>query len=129
MLEGMVKARFERYLESKNIINPFQSGFRKGRSTIDQLAKLQHDVLNSKNRERSVVAISLDLEAAFDLAWHSGILYKLKQCGITGRRFQYVRAFLRDRKIKVKVEDTLSEAFFAKSVLQTALLRATTIFE
>ena len=129
LLEGMVKARLERYLESRNIINPFQSGFRKGRSTIDQLVRLQHDVLNSKNRERSVVAIFQDLEAAFDLACHSGILYKLKQCGITGRRFQYVRAFLHDRKNKVKVEDTLLEAFFAKIVLQTALLRATTTFE
>ena len=106
----MVKARLERYLESKNIINPFQSGFRKGRSTIDQLVRLQHDVLYAKNRGRSVVAVFLDLEAAFDLAWHSGILYKLKKCGITGRCFIYVRAFLLDRKITVKVGDTLSEA-------------------
>ena len=110
LLEGMVKARLERYLESKDIINPLQSGFRKGRSTLDQLARLQHDVLYAKNRGRSVVAIFLDLEAAFDLAWHSGILYKLKNCGITGRCFQYVRAFLLDRKIRVKVGDTLSEA-------------------
>ena len=110
LLEGMVKARLERYLESKNILNPFQSGFRKGRSTNDQLVRLQHDVLYAKNRGRSVVAIFLDLEAAFDLAWHSGILYKLKQYGITGRCFQYVRAFLLNRKITVKVEDTLSEA-------------------
>ena len=79
LLEGMVKARLECYLESKNILNPFQSGFRKGRSTIDQLARLQHDVLYAENRGRSVVAIFLDLEAAFDLAWHSGILYKLKK--------------------------------------------------
>ena len=79
LLEGMVKARLERFLESKNIINPFQSGFRKGRSTIDQLVRLQHDVLYAKNRGRSVVATFLDLEAAFDLAWHSGILYKLKK--------------------------------------------------
>ena len=110
LLEGMVKARLERYLESKNIINPFQSGFRKGRSTFDQLVRLQHDVLYAKNRGRSVVAIFLDLEAAFDLAWHSGILYKLKKCGISGRCYQYVRAFLLDRKITVKVGDTLSEA-------------------
>ena len=74
LLEGMVKARLERYLESKNILNPFQSGFRKGRSTNDQLVRLQHDVLYAKNRGRSVVAIFLDIEAAFDLAWHSGIL-------------------------------------------------------
>ena len=110
LLEGMVKARLESYLESENIINPFQSGFRKGRSTLDQLVRLQHDVLYAKNRGRSVVAIFLDLEAAFDLAWHSGILYKLKKCGITGRCFQYIRAFLLDRKITVKVGDTLSEA-------------------
>ena len=109
LLEGMVKARLERLLESKNIINPLQSGFRKGRSTLDHLVRLQHDVLKSKNRGHHVLAIFLDLEAAFDLAWHSGILYKLKKHGITGRCFNYIRAFLLDRKITVKVEGTLSD--------------------
>lgn len=109
LLEGMVKARLEHHIESKNILTPFQSGFRKGRSTLDQLARLQHDVIYAKNRKRSVLAIFLDLQAAFDLTWHSGVLYKLKEYGITGSCFQYLRAFLEDRTIQVKVGSSFSE--------------------
>ena len=109
LLEGMVKARLEHLLETKNIINPFQSGFRKGRSTLDQLARLQHDVNLAKNRGHSVLAIFLDLQAAFDLSWHTGVLYKLKEHGITGNCFQYLRNFLEGRKIQVKVGSSLSE--------------------
>ena len=109
LMEGIVKARLEHLLETKNIINPFQSGFRKGRSTLDQLARLQHDVNLAKNRGHSVLAVFLDLQAAFDLTWHSGVLFKLKEHGITGSCFQYLRNFLEGRKIQVKVGSSLSE--------------------
>lgn len=109
LLEGMVQARLEHFIETKKIISPFQSGFRKGRSTLDQLARLQHDVLAAKNRNRSVLAIFLDLQSAFDLTWHFGVLHKLREHGITGSCFQYLRAFLEDRKIQVRVDGTLSE--------------------
>lgn len=109
LMEGMVKARLEHFLESKNLLNPFQSGFRKGRSTLDQLARLVHDIQYAKNRGRSVLAIFLDLTSAFDLTWTRGILYKLKEYGITGDCFRYLSNFLTGRKILVKVGDSLSD--------------------
>ena len=105
----MVKNRLEHLLESNNILNPFQSGFRKGRSTLDQLARLQHDILSAKNQGQSVLAIFLDLQAAFDLTWTFGILKKLADYGITGYCFHYLRAFLEGRKIQVRVDGELSE--------------------
>jgi hypothetical protein len=102
LLEGMVKARLDHLLESKKIINPFQSGCRNGRSTLDQLARLQHDVIYAKNKSRSVLSIFLDLIAAFDLTWHFEVLYKLKEYGVTGACFQYIRSFLEGRKISVR---------------------------
>ena len=109
LLEIMVKNRLEHLLESNNILNPFQSGFRKGRSTLDQLARLQHDILSAKNQGQSVLAIFLDLQAAFDLTWTFGILKKLADYGITGYCFHYLRAFLEGRKIQVRVDGELSE--------------------
>ena len=109
LLEEMLKARLEQLFESKNIINPFQSGFRKCRSTLDQLARLQHDVIKAKNRSRSVLAIFLDLTEAFDLTWHFDILHKLKEYGVTGACFQYTRSFLEGRKSSVKVNGVHSD--------------------
>ena len=39
LMECMVKGRLEHLLESRGVLNPFQSGFRKGRSTLDNLAR------------------------------------------------------------------------------------------
>jgi len=109
LLEIMVKNRVEHLLESRNILNPFQSGFRKGRSTLDQLARLQHDILSAKNQGQSLLAIFLDLQAAFDLTWTFGIIKKLADYGITGYCVHYLRAFLEGRKIQVTVDGELSE--------------------
>jgi hypothetical protein len=56
-----------------------------------------------------VLAIFLDLTAAFDLTWHFGVLYKLKEYGVTGPCFQYIRSFLEGRKISVRVEGFMSD--------------------
>lgn len=107
--EHIVASRIRYHAESNNLISKYQSGFRKGRSTIDQLTRLQHDILYAKNIGNSVLAVFLDLQAAFDLTWHTGILIKLKQYGVTGRCFHFVSNFLKDRKIQVKVDNELSE--------------------
>ena len=78
LMECLVKRRLEHLLQRKGVLNPFQSGFRKGRSTLDNLARLHHDVTAAKNRGRYVLAIFLDLQAAFDLTWHFGVLKKLR---------------------------------------------------
>jgi len=75
-MECMVKGRLEHLLESREVLNPFQSGFRKRRSTLDNLARLHHDVTAAKNRSRYVLAIFLDLQAAFYLTWQFGVLKK-----------------------------------------------------
>ena len=40
--------------------------------------------------------------------WHSGLLYKLKNIGITGMMFQYVKHFLSERCICTRVGKTYS---------------------
>ncbi len=44
LMEGMINDRLGHHLERNGILSPSQSGFRKGRSTLDQLLRLQHDV-------------------------------------------------------------------------------------
>ena len=110
LMECLVKRRLEHLLQRKGVLNPFQSGFRKGRSTLDNLARLHHDVTAAKNRGRYVLAIFLDLQAAFDLTWHFGVLKKLRDCVITGNWSHYLRAFLENRKVMVRVDGELSDA-------------------
>ena len=55
----------------------YQSGFRQNKSTDDHLFRLSHSVMESFNKGEHVVAAFLDIEKAFDNAWHNGLRYKI----------------------------------------------------
>ena len=45
--------------------------------------------------------VSKDISKAFDKVWHQGLLYKLKQNGISGNSLEILTGFLKDRKQRV----------------------------
>ena len=61
----MVNNRLVYILEQKKIINPWQSGFRRGRSTIDNILMLETNIRNAILRRNHLVAIFFDIEKAY----------------------------------------------------------------
>ena len=110
-MESMVNVRLVYLIESENLIKNNQSGFRKGRSTLDHLVRLETEIKKAQARKQFLLAIFLDIEKAFDLVWRFGLLHKLKKYGINGRIFNFIQDFLQDRKIQVKVNEEKSELF------------------
>ena len=109
ILERLVTNRLSWYLETNKLLNESQCGFRKGRSTIDQLARL-HDAINkSLSTGGYLVGVFLDFQAAFDLVWREGLLCKLRGLGIGGNMHRWINDFLTGRTIKVKVGGELSD--------------------
>ena len=106
-METMVNNRLLKKLNDK--LEDTQFGFRKGRSTLDQLVRLANVIRTARLRKRNVLAIFLDLEKAFDLMWRSGVILKLAEYGLKGRTLRWIRDFLTDRKIRVKIEDKYAE--------------------
>ena len=45
--------------------------------------------------------VFLDISKAFDKVWHEGLVFKLKQNGISGNLLNIVEDFLRNRKQRV----------------------------
>ena len=62
--EQMVNNRLVWYLERNKIVTPTQSGFRKGRSTTDQLVGLESFVREAFIQKQHAIAIFFDLEKA-----------------------------------------------------------------
>ena len=103
ILERLVTNRLSWYLETNKLLNESQCGFRKNRSTIDQLVRL-HDAINkSLSTGGYLVGVFLDFKAAFDLVWREGLLFKLRGLGIGGNMHRWINDFLTGRTIKVKV--------------------------
>ena len=108
-MERMVTSRLNWFLETNNILTKAQTGFRKGKSTIDQIIKLQ-DTVNKYNRNKGfTVGVFLDFEKSYDMIWRAGLLAKLKQIGINGQMFSFVNSFIHNRSMQVQVGGTRSK--------------------
>jgi hypothetical protein len=92
-----------KHAESTGFFLPEQFGFRKGRSTLDQLLQLRHDIASALKTRRSFLPVAfLDIEAAFDSVWTAGLLHKLwHQMRWQGAAWHWIKAFLSGRRFSV----------------------------
>ena len=104
IMERIIMARLEWHLESNNLLSPTQCGFRKGRSTFDQVTRLEIFIRNGLSQNNTIIVFFLDLQGAFDRVWHMLLLYKLKQLNIRGRLLGWLYSCLLDRKFQVFFE-------------------------
>ena len=81
------------HLDKRNILCAEQSGFRAGRSTIDQLMRLQDTILKHNYNKGYTVGIFIEFSSAFDVVWQKGLLIKLKEMGLTGNIVGFVHNF------------------------------------
>ena len=77
--ESVIEQRLRSHLEQIGFINKHQSGFRRAKSTDDDLFRLSQSIMESFNKGEHVVAAFLDVEKAFDNVWHNGLRYKIFQ--------------------------------------------------
>ena len=108
-LERMINTRLVWYLESNNLISPVQSAFRSEHSTNDNLIRLETFVRDAFIKKEHIVAVFFELEKAYDTTWRYGILRDLHELELKGRLPIFIKSFLADRFMQVRVGSTLSE--------------------
>ena len=80
-------------------LHPYQYGFRPHHSTYNAIHHMLED-LHTVAREQPKSAtpvVFLDLRKAFDRVWHAGLLDMLRQRGVCGRIWLWLRAFISNR--------------------------------
>ena len=88
---------FENHFTSNNLIAKNQSGFRPNDSVTNQLICLVDSIYSSLDINLDVRSVFLDMSKAFDKVWHEGLLFKLKQNGITGKLLNLLKSYLANR--------------------------------
>ena len=111
IMERMVSTRLRWWMETNKLFSKFQSGFRKHRCTTDQILRLADEAHQAIHTKQCTLAIMLDLEKAFDLVWHRGLLYKMEKLGLKGNIVQFVADFLTNRTIRVRVGSSVSNPY------------------
>ena len=127
-LERMINKRLVWYLESNDLISPIQSGFRSGRSTNDHLIRLETFIRDAFVNREHVVSVFFDLEKAYDTTWRYGTLKDLHDLGLRGRLPVFIRSFLEDCTMQVRVGSTLSDFYDQEQGVPQGSILSTTLF-
>ena len=127
-LERMINKRLIWYLESNNLLSRYQSGFRAGRSTNDNLVRLETFIRDAFVKKEHVVAVFFDLEKAYDTTWRYGIMKNIHKLGLRGRLPTFIESFLADRAMQVRVGSTLSDLYDQEQGVPQGSVLFTTLF-
>ena len=64
---------------------------------IGQLIAITHEIYQSFDESYEGRGVFLDISKAFDKVWHEGLIFKLKQNGISGKLLNLIKDFLKKR--------------------------------
>jgi ribonuclease HI len=127
-MERMVNNRLVWYLESNNCLHPCQSGFRKGRSTLDHLVGLEGAIREGFIKRAHTVAVFFDIEKAYDTTWKYGVLRDLHKVGLRGRMPAFIHRFLNDRKFCVRLGPVQSSSYPQEMGVPQGAILSVTLF-
>lgn len=109
IFERCILDRLNGFAEEHQLIKNEQFGFRKGHSCVHQVARICSKIKQARNRKRTTVLISLDIQRAFDTVWQRGLVHKLVSLGIPSYLSKLLLSFLTGRTFQIKVGSTLSD--------------------
>ena len=98
IIEGLIYNRMFDFFTENELISHNQSGFKPGDSCINQLLCITHDIYQSLDDILETRGVFLHILKAFDKVWPQGILFTLKQNGISGKLLNVITDFLYQRK-------------------------------
>ncbi|GFW81642.1 RNA-directed DNA polymerase from mobile element jockey [Trichonephila clavipes] len=95
--------------------------------TSHQLLRVVETIKSGFGKQKSTGAVFLDIQAAFNLVWREGLLYKLIKYDFPPPMIKLISSYLTDRNFSVKINDTYSshrptEAGVAQGTLISPLL-------
>ena len=108
LMEHIVRAEVTKHLESNNILNDAQHGFRKKRSCESQLILTTNDLAEELDKGGQTDTVLLDFSKAFDRVPHQRLIMKLFHYGIKGKTLAWIQNFLAFRTQQVVVEGETS---------------------
>lgn len=109
-LEKIINQRLKWFLESSNILNYAQSGFREKCSTTDCLVTLESHIRDAFAQNQHMLTVCLDMNKAYDLLWQRRILETLQKLKTGGNMYHFINNFLPNRTIQVRINNTYSKS-------------------
>ena len=100
---SIINKRLSNWIESNDKLVDEQNGFRKGRSTNDQISALTNIIETRQKRKLSTFAAFIDFKKAYDLVDRNILWNRLLETGIKGKLFSAIRSLYNSVKSCVRI--------------------------
>ena len=111
LFTSIINTRLQMFVENNDIINDFQTGFRSGFSTVDNMFILQTLIQILHNKKKKLFCAFIDLKRAFDTVWRIGLWSKLIKYDVNGKCLKLIKNMYGNIKSAVTVNGTSSNSF------------------
>lgn len=99
-------------IESKGIIPPNQTGFRKGMGTINNICILNYMINRRIEKKRKLVGLVIDLKAAFDTVDREILIREMREKGVWEELVVRIGELIKETRNRVKIGKRNSERFW-----------------
>ncbi len=86
-------SRLVHVIEKKNLLSSYQSGFRKGRNTMDSVLCLEAEIRKAQVNKEVLIGVFFDVEKAYDDV-ERGTSIKIRKNGYKRKNVQLDQEFL-----------------------------------
>ena len=108
VMERIVFKHIYNHMYTNDLLYRYQSGFLPGHSTTFQLIDIYHSICNAFDNNQFSCMVFCDISKAFDRVWHQGLIFKLKQYGISNDLLAFLSNYLSNRKQSLVLNDAIS---------------------
>jgi sorting nexin-29 len=109
IFSNLLHEHLQPYMES--IVGKYQCGFRKGKSTTDQIRSMRQILEKTSEYRISTFHLFIDFKAAYDTIRRDQLLDNLTEFKIPPKLIRLVKLTLKHMRCRVKIHNNLSEQF------------------
>lgn len=108
-----------------------QAGFRRGKSTTENIFVLNHIIQREKENDRGeekIFAIFVDLKAAFDNIDREKLWYIMEEKGIDCKLINRIRRIYENTEMSIRTKDGLTRGFMTKKDVRQGCVLSPALF-
>ena len=104
IFERLIYARVEPLIDP--LLPKEQAGFRRGKSTVDQVVLLTQNIEDFFEAKKKAGAVFINLTAAYDTVWHCGLTCKLLRLLADKHMVRMIMELVRNRSFTLTIGDS-----------------------
>ncbi len=108
---SIINRRLSQYLETNDLLDDVQNGFRKDRNCLDHIYVLYSIIRNRKNKSLDTFVSYIDFYKCFDVIDRNLLFFKLTEYGIDGKIYQTLKRMYSDTFSCVNINENLTDWF------------------